>query len=613
MNGTIYLGSYLESGSSVDIKIMVKETHENGVYSYDQQRGLHEIEIYLKDRTIKALTHPYMYKMSIRPAIYKHIYSVLIHEITHAVERIRYLQTDDDLLGFGLDQGSQFDKTRIKTRKDKKKTLKEYYNNPKEVKAYLQQIAEEVETYLIEKHGSVTKTSIHNGLGDAFEFYGSKTWQKVSRYLSPKNKTYIRKAVFTYIVEIASDEKQAGFRRVSQRYLFARSQPAQDLGGVKTWVDKTRQDQIKNDTNPKETRPDSADGKPQRDRVLPLPSGHPEGRDEQRVGPGQINSPPDSSGQGGANRPKKDPSALSDHPNDKALHERPRSSGMPGDEYGHPYIDQSTSTGLKRRVLGSVRQLFHATRPPIVPSILRGGLIPSHSYQSHGLVQSGISTSEDFSALSKGDFGNAIFILDRSEIERNFETGDVDYWGDNREKEVRVYTDKIHPRYLKGLIFIWKPKPFEIDWMLENYDLPLYHVNKRGGFERLTEFDGKKAKKERRVASDNDLYWDLDESNELIKVALFRYNYRPPKGNERQKKQKGQAKRKSDVSKRKYRVKYRKNLLQQKRLYKRKKHNPTYKKYKKNYANNPESYKRRPGGGVSTTKQKNQRAEKRRK
>ena len=38
--------------------------------------------------------------------------------------------------------------------------------------------------------------------------------------------------------------------------------------------------------------------------------------------------------------------------------------------------------------------------------------------------------------------------------------------------------------------------------MLENYDLPLYHVNKRGGLERLTEFDGKKAKRERRVASE---------------------------------------------------------------------------------------------------------------
>ena len=142
-------------------------------------------------------------------------------------------------------------------------------------------------------------------------------------------------------------------KRVADRYIrskIAGAQPAQDLAGVKTWVTKNRQDQVKNDTNPQESRKDYEDGKPQRDRVLPLPSGHPEGRDEQRVGPGVFNSPPDSSGQGGANRPKKDPSALNDHPGGKALHERPRSSGIPGDQYGNPYIDQSTSTGLKRRV-----------------------------------------------------------------------------------------------------------------------------------------------------------------------------------------------------------------------------------------------------------------------
>jgi len=281
-----------------------------------------------------------------------------------------------------------------------------------------------------------------------------------------RGKKPVNTPTFSEEAKEITEKKKASASRVALRYLQSAAQPAQDLAGVKTWVDKTRQDQINNDTSsPQKSREDYEDGKPQRDRVLPLPSGHPEGRDEQRVGPGVINSPPDSSGQGGANRPKKDPSALNDHPDGKALHERPRSSGIPGDQYGNPHIDQSTSTGLKRRVMGSV---------------------------------------EDFE------------------------------------------------------------------------------------------------------------YWDID-GDDLIKVALFRYNYRPPKGNKRQRKQKGQAKRQSQKYKRRYRVKYRRNLLKQKRLYKRKKHNPTYKKYKKNYAKNPEKYKRRPGGGVSTIKQKNQRAEKRRK
>ena len=268
--------------------------------------------------------------------------------------------------------------------------------------------------------------------------------------------------------EITKKKKKASACRVAFLYLQAASQPAQDLGGVKTWVDKTRQDQIKNDTNPQKSRENYEDGKPQRDRVLPLPDGHPKGRDEQRVGPGVVNTPPDSSGQGGANRPKKDPSALSDLPGGKALHERPRSSGVPGDEYGNPYIDQSQTTGMKRRVMGSIEEI-------------------------------------------------------------------------------------------------------------EEYD-----------------------------------YWDID-GDDLIKIGLFRYNFRPPKGNKRQRSQKGMAKRKSLGYKRKNRVKYRRNLIKQKRLYKRKKHNPTYKRYKKNYAKNPERYKRRPGGGVSTSKQKSQRAEKRRK
>lgn len=273
-------------------------------------------------------------------------------------------------------------------------------------------------------------------------------------------------------------KKKASASRVAYRYLQSASQPAQDLGGVKTWVDKNRQDQVQNDTSsPDKSREDYEDGKPQRDRVLPLPSGHPEGRDEQRVGPGQINSPPDSSGQGGANRPKKDPAALSDHPNDKALHERPRSSGVPGDEYGNPYIDQSQSTGITRRVMASIDKISYV-------------------------------------------------------------------------EEDEFYSEE-------------------------------------EGF-----------------------FWDI-EDDLMVKNALTRYNFRPPRGDNRQRQQKGEAKRKSQKNKRKNRVQYRRNLIKQKRLYKRKKHNPTYKKYKKNYAKNTQRYKRRPGGGVSTSKQKSQRAEKR--
>ena len=124
----------------------------------------------------------------------------------------------------------------------------------------------------------------------------------------------------------------------------------QDLAGVQTWVSKTRQDQIENDTStPEPSRADYQDGKPQRDRVLPLPSGHPKGRDEVRAGPPVSNTPSDSAGSSLNHNTPMNPNAIPNQPDGKPLHQRPRSSGLPGDEYGHPYIDAKNTTGLSRR------------------------------------------------------------------------------------------------------------------------------------------------------------------------------------------------------------------------------------------------------------------------
>jgi hypothetical protein len=115
----------------------------------------------------------------------------------------------------------------------------------------------------------------------------------------------------------------------------------------------------------------------------------------------------------------------------------------------------------------------------------------------------------------------------------------------------------------------------------------------------------------RRVMSSQ--YWDI-QNGELVKLALTKYNTKPPKGNKRQRKQTGQAKRNSEVYKQKNRPSYRKQLKKQNRKYKtREKFNPKLKLYKKRYNANPQLFKRRPGGGVSTKKQKSQRAEQRRK
>lgn len=124
----------------------------------------------------------------------------------------------------------------------------------------------------------------------------------------------------------------------------------QDLAGVQTWVSKNRQDGLDNDTSaPEPSRQDYQDGKPQRDRVLPLPSGHPKGRDEYRAGPPVSNTPSDSSGASLNYGKAPNPNALPNQPDGKPLHQRPRSSGIPGDQYGHPYTDANNTTGLARR------------------------------------------------------------------------------------------------------------------------------------------------------------------------------------------------------------------------------------------------------------------------
>ena len=136
--------------------------------------------------------------------------------------------------------------------------------------------------------------------------------------------------------------KQDSIKRVAARIM-------QDLAGVQTWVNKTRQDQIDNDTNYKSEPSTYEDGKPRRDRVLPLPDGHPEGRDEIREGPGVFQTPPNSSGYSGNKGVQVSQNALPNQPDGKPLHQRPRSSGMPGDQYGHPYVDAKNTTGIARR------------------------------------------------------------------------------------------------------------------------------------------------------------------------------------------------------------------------------------------------------------------------
>ncbi len=119
----------------------------------------------------------------------------------------------------------------------------------------------------------------------------------------------------------------------------------ESLSGVKTWV---KPESGRDTTKPEKSREDYADGKPQRDRVLPLPSGHPEGRDEQRVGPPVYNAPSDSMDNSSNYSVPRSQNAISPKPMGKPLHQSPRTTGVPGDQYGHPYIDQGTLLNQRR-------------------------------------------------------------------------------------------------------------------------------------------------------------------------------------------------------------------------------------------------------------------------
>jgi DNA-binding ferritin-like protein len=119
----------------------------------------------------------------------------------------------------------------------------------------------------------------------------------------------------------------------------------ESLSGAKTYV---KPESGTDTTKPEKSREDYADGKPQRDRVLPLPSGHPEGRDEKRPGPPVFNTPSDSKDNSSNYSKPRSENAVSPKPMGKPLHQSPRTTGVPGDQYGHPYIDQGTMLNQRR-------------------------------------------------------------------------------------------------------------------------------------------------------------------------------------------------------------------------------------------------------------------------
>lgn len=117
----------------------------------------------------------------------------------------------------------------------------------------------------------------------------------------------------------------------------AYSQPAGDLAGVQTFVNENNHKNLTpNTSKPSKdnwrTRPDAPEHKEQ---ALPVPPDHRPTRDKRKLDkPNQpaFNTPPASGSQ----------------PEGKPLHQRTRTLGKPGEEYGTPYIDQGTVLNQRR-------------------------------------------------------------------------------------------------------------------------------------------------------------------------------------------------------------------------------------------------------------------------
>lgn len=136
----------------------------------------------------------------------------------------------------------------------------------------------------------------------------------------------------------------------------------ESLSGAKTWV---KPESGKDTTKPEKGREDYADGKPQRDRVLPLPDGHPDGRTEKRPGPPVYNTPSDSMDNSSNYSKPRSQNAVSPKPMGKPLHQSPRTTGVPGEQYGHPYMDQGTLLNQRRTMTAEEeKQAKIDWRPP---------------------------------------------------------------------------------------------------------------------------------------------------------------------------------------------------------------------------------------------------------
>jgi hypothetical protein len=137
---------------------------------------------------------------------------------------------------------------------------------------------------------------------------------------------------------------------------------------------------------------------------------------------------------------------------------------------------------VKRFFPGVRNPVFHATTGPRAASIaMRGeGIKPNSGVSNFGAGNKvSISLSRDLNFLLRGGFGNVIFVLDRDELNRMFPVNPHAYPNWEDEYEERVFTDKIPPSMIRGVILRYKPLGFELDEWESKVDYPVAYIDGR--------------------------------------------------------------------------------------------------------------------------------------
>jgi len=124
--------------------------------------------------------------------------------------------------------------------------------------------------------------------------------------------------------------------------------------------------------------------------------------------------------------------------------------------------------------------LYHATAPTRLANIMNSGISQGESKFQGNTGQAGISTASSIDALTGGDFGNLILVLDTAKMGSNYKFIPTDYWGDDREKEIRVISKDaslvVSPNAIAKLIFISPKIPrFELK-ELAKYNIPIESI-----------------------------------------------------------------------------------------------------------------------------------------